>query len=203
MGQIALDDEMKFSFLFNDCGIHLPIVEKYIFENMWDDNLSFHENAFKCQEIEIEMMKLYNFKVTINFGLKSKQPNIISVFSSLEEATLFMKKDILKKYNDKPTCLYHYEKHSNGLLLFSEITFSEKNQTYTIRNYSGKDNVILPEHKTTDITEAYYTAMKFIHSKEKDFEKSYFTDINYGYYWHDIYNHEQDYQIKIEYSNKI
>lgn len=202
MGQIKLDNETKFSFLYNDCGIMLPVVEKFIFENMWDDSLTFLDNADNCREMESKMIDLNCFKVTIDFGQESKKKPIIKEYNSLEEAFLYMKHDIEKRFGDVPIIIYHYERHFNGLLLFSEITYSERDKIYTIRNFSGKDNVISPEYKREKLSDAFYLSQSFVHKWFDYFKNSYITNITYGQYWHDMFNHEKDYQIKIEYTSK-
>lgn len=58
MGQIFLDKETIFSFLYDDCKISKEAVEKFVSDNLWDNSLTFKQNADNCRELEREMNKI-------------------------------------------------------------------------------------------------------------------------------------------------
>ena len=58
MGQIFLDKETIFSFLYDDCKISKEAVDKFVSDDLWDNALTFKQNADNCRELEKEMNKI-------------------------------------------------------------------------------------------------------------------------------------------------
>ena len=176
MGKIELGKDFMFSFLYNDCGISLPVVEKFVFEDMWDNKRTFFDNSENCRELELKMLQLYKYKVIVKDG--DKKP-YFKLYNSLEEANLYLIKYVTKKFDIQPYNAYDAcLKFDDNTIIKSKVIYNPKEHTCLIKN---QNNDIISQYMTDDITEAFYISMKFIRelSENKNIIQN---NIYYGYY---------------------
>lgn len=191
MGKIELGKDFMFSFLYNDCGISLPVVEKFVFEDMWDNKRTFFDNSENCRELELKMLQLYKYKVIVKDG--DKKP-YFKLYNSLEEANLYLIKYVTKKFDIQPYNAYDVcLKFDDNTIIKSKVIYNPKEHTCLIKN---QNNEIITQYMTDDITEAFYISMKFIRELSKN-QNIIQSNIYYGYY------SNTDYEIKIEYTNNF
>lgn len=191
MGKIELGKDFMFSFLYNDCGVSLPVVEKFVFEDMWDNKRTFFDNSENCRELELKMLQLYKYKVIVKDG--NKKP-YFKLYNSLEEANLYLIKYVTKKFDIQPYNTYDVcLKFDDNTIIKSKVIYNPKEHTCLIKN---QNNDIISQYMTDDITEAFYISMKFIRESSKN-QNIIQSNIYYGYY------SNNDYEIKIEYTNNF
>lgn len=189
MGKIELGKDFMFSFLYNDCGVSLPVVEKFVFEDMWDNKRTFFDNSENCRELELKMLQLYKYKVIVKDG--DKKP-YFKLYNSLEEANLYLIKYVTKKFDIQPYNAYDAcLKCDDNTIIKSKVIYNPKEHTCLIKK---QNNDIISQYMTDDITEAFYISMKFIRESSKN-QNIIQSNIYYGYY------SNNDYEIKIKYTN--